>query len=307
MENLLARVKLLEVYSLAQMVFIKYIDRRRSNDVDRTPAALEFLHEVLIARNSRRELPVLIKRYQPQITDHDTTDPWPTRKDLRNALDNWSCYCAHAAIYVIKHLSGPIVFEPDWLAIEDLSPAFFQRVLNALRHQMYRQYVHAFMEAIKVGLEGLSYKRFDDDKKKRMPLGTLTALPAVLFADQYILDTFGPDLRDDVQPILIDMADRDGVIEQVLHYYPHSTTTRVVFWFSSDYIRVGNKGLRFILAALGYHYTVHLGCIEQVVVLPTHDRHKREIWTRSVLSSCFQRKNVMPFARVALGLLDLRV
>lgn len=129
MENLLARVKLLEVYSLAQMVFIKYIDRRRSNDVDRTPAALEFLHEVLIARNSRRELPVLIKRYQPQITDHDTTDPWPTRKDLRNALDNWSCYCAHAAIYVIKHLSGPIVFEPDWLAIEDLSPAFFQSIV----------------------------------------------------------------------------------------------------------------------------------------------------------------------------------
>ncbi|KAH7725366.1 hypothetical protein AAVH_07162 [Aphelenchoides avenae] len=290
MENLLARVKLLKVRSLAQMVLIKYIDRLRSNDVDRTPAALEFLYEVLTARNLRRELPELLKRYQPQITDDDTNDPWPTRMDFRHALDNWSCYCVHAAIYVMEHLSGPIVYEPDWLALEDLSQESYQSividmiddhagVLNALRHQMYRQYVHAFMEAIKVGLEANAPRHADGASHR--PLR-------------------GP-------PILIDMANRDSVIEQVLHYFPHSTTTRVVFWFSSDYTRAGKKGLRYILAALSYHYATHLGRIEQFVVLPTYVRHKREIWTREVLNAYFQRKTVMPFARVALGPLDLRL
>lgn len=318
MQALLARIRMLKVRSLAQLVLLKYINRLRANDEERTPNALQFLYEVLTAQDLRRKLPKLLRKYKPLITDDDTNDPWPTRKDLRHALDNWCCYCLHAAVYVMEHLSGPIIYQPNWLSEEDVPATVYQvlitdmvddntGLLSTLRHQMYRQYGHAYIEAIKLGLPEFNYERYDDDKKKKLPLGTPTTLPTVLFVDQYIWDTYVPDLQDDVQPILVQMTDRDGIIEQVIHYYPCPLTTRVVFWFGPDYLTNGNKGFCFILASLCYHYTTHFGNVEQYVVLPTYIPSQRKAWTYSVLTTYIQREAIMPYARVALGPHDVRL
>ncbi|KAH7715598.1 hypothetical protein AAVH_16974 [Aphelenchoides avenae] len=309
MQSLLSRVKRLKVRSLAQMTLLRYISRLRGND---------FLYEVLTANDLRNELPRLLMKYKPLLTDTDTENPWPSRKDFRNALNHWCCYCAHACRYVMDHLSGPIHFDPNWFLDEDVDPEVRENlvdsmlddhrdVIHDLRHQAYRQYGHAHIEAIRLRVRVFDWERFDDEPRLKVPLDRVTEQPTVVFLDQYIWDCFSPSIRNDVQLAVIDLTNRDDVIQQVRRYFPHSKTTRVIFWFGPDYLLRVNKGFCYVLASLCYHYTKYFGFIEQYVVLPTYVRQKRNDWTHSVLETFAQRQQILPYARVAIGPQDLRL
>ncbi|KAH7706309.1 hypothetical protein AAVH_26469 [Aphelenchoides avenae] len=317
MEAILRKAKLLKPRCLAQVLLVKYARRLRGNQPDRTPAALEFVYKILTATDLRQRLPELLRQYQPILADAETLGEWPTQKDYRHATEFWSCYCAHAAAYVFEHLSGPIIFDPDWFrevtdlpeltALTNLLINDQPNVLHDLRHQFYRQYGEAYIQAIEQNLPEFSWNRFGEGPKTRKQLGNATNQPTVLFVYQAIYDAFTPNLRSGIQVIRIDITTRDDVIRQILRWFPHAMTTRVVFWFGPDYILQRNRGFCFVLASLCYHYTIHFGNVEQYVILPHYIRLMRKEWTESVLGTYIQQKEILPHARVVLHPFDVSV
>ncbi|KAH7662385.1 hypothetical protein AAVH_43655 [Aphelenchoides avenae] len=162
LKEMLKQIKKMYVRAPIQIMYIKYATRLKGNHRTRTPNALRFIHAVLTAHNLRHELPLLLSRFKPLITDRHTTLPWPTPIDYRNAMEHWSCYCVNAAIYVFNHLSGPIVFNSDWLdgpnvpldlvmSFGDILKDDRQDPINDLRHQVYRQFGYAHIQAILQG------------------------------------------------------------------------------------------------------------------------------------------------------------
>ncbi|KAH7696155.1 hypothetical protein AAVH_36777 [Aphelenchoides avenae] len=299
-QELLKKVRRLKVRSLAQMTLLKYISRLRGNDEVRTPLALKLLHQVLTAQDLSHSLPRILLECHANLTDDDTNDPWPTCKDFRHAVEHWSCYCSHAAVYIFEHLSVPdaLVF-PN---VHDRGDA-----INDVRHQVYVQYGYDHIMAVLRGVPDIDWLRFDASKKTKFPLGLPLMAPTIVFVDRYIWDTFGKDLRADVEMILIQNSTRDEIIGELRKYFPHSSTTRVILWMGPDYFTEGNKGYMFILASFCHHYSTYFGHVEQYVVLPTYIRSKRMRWGYSVLSSYIQRRELLPYARVAIDPLAVRL
>ncbi|KAH7718277.1 hypothetical protein AAVH_14247 [Aphelenchoides avenae] len=317
-QDLLKRIKQLSVRAPIQVMYVKYINRLKGNHPRRTPQALRFLYEVLTAKNLRIELPRLLHRYQPEITDRASRDPWPSPQDYRGAMEFWSCYCVHAAGYIFNHLSGPIGYLSDWLQdpalpqgvrdafgdalIEDRADIF-----NDVRHQVYRQYGYAHIQAVKQGLPKFEWKRFEDPDIEGEPLGRQALQHTVLFIDQYIYRTFGTNLKPHVEVVLLNLTNQDDILEQVFDYFFHSMCARVVFWIGPDYIDQQMNGYCFVMASLCYHLTAYFGRLEQYVVLPAYNRHERKRWTNSVLATYFQRADIMPYTRVVLDPLSLEL
>ncbi|KAH7712884.1 hypothetical protein AAVH_19794 [Aphelenchoides avenae] len=292
-EDLLGRIKQLSVRAPIQVMYVKYINRLKGNHPRRTPQALRFLYEVLTAKNLRHELPRLLQRYNPEITDPATQDPWPTPRDYRSAMEFWSCYSVRAAGYIFNHLSGPIAYLSDWLqdpalpqgvrdafgdALQDRADVF-----NDVRHQVYRQYGYAHIQASSKDFRSLIWKRFEDP------------------------DTFGKNLKPHVEVVLLNLTNQDDILEQVFDYFFHSMCARVVLWIGPDYIDQQMNGYCFVMASLCYHLTAYFGRLEQYVVLPAYNRHERKQLSNSVPATYFQRADIMPYARVVLDPLSLEL
>ncbi|KAH7662384.1 hypothetical protein AAVH_43654, partial [Aphelenchoides avenae] len=86
---------------------------------------------------------------------------------------------------------------------------------------------------------------------------------------------FGANLKANVQVIVLDLADKDAMLAQLIEYHFHTATSRIVFWLGPDHIVHREDSYCFVMASLCYHISAYFGTIEQYVVLPSYVRNER--------------------------------
>ncbi|KAH7710110.1 integrase core domain protein [Aphelenchoides avenae] len=316
-QEILNEVMESNVTTFGQTILLKYATRLRC-DNQRVANVLKFVRAVVMTEDHEEEIPRLLAKYQPLMTEK-TKRAWPDEQDWERAAWHWVCYCPDAYKYLYDRLSGPATWNTGWLQNEstpqgcrdsikrnmiDRAPQLF----DDLRHRLYKQYGLPDIKAA-INNQQILWERFDTDPEKRVDIDKAFELKhsTVCFVDQTTYDAFHEKLASSARMIVLPAGDADVVYYFVSDYYPANVVRQVFFWFGRDYIRAKQNDYRDLAAELCHLYTAHFGNVEQFVVLPPYMRDFRRAWTAGPLAFFAQREKLVPHARVILDPLDLQL
>ena len=240
----------MKIYTFGHMILANWV-RRLGLHGDSIRDVVEFLHRVLQTFDFDVEIPTLIAQFQPRMTEANTTDEWPSHTNFKCAADRWVACCQHAYRYVFDHLTGPLVWNPNWLQSQHAPDALRREVrdqmvglaslaFDELRHLVYRQYGYLHIDAVLTS-KTIEWQRLDAvSERETTRNGSRFNTSTIVFCEKPVHDLFSARLRNSVLMVTVPDGPRTAILRFIVNNFLGHEVRRVVFWMGHDFI-VGNQ------------------------------------------------------------------